>query len=131
MTEIRSITYLSQSQEVVYTFLQDLNNHQALMPENVYNWSSTLDDARFTIQNMAKLALKVGERVPNDRILIIPAEQPPFDLSLQWFFSQENGQTKAELLISADLNMMLKVLASGPLQKLADHQTEKLKELLG
>jgi len=26
---------------------------------------------------------------------------------------------------------MMKMLASGPLQKLADHQTEKLKEILG
>lgn len=130
MTEIVSSVFISQSQSVVFTYLQDLNNHQALMPENVYNWSSTLDEARFTIQNMAKLALKVSERVPNDKVLIIPAEEPPFELSLQWNLSQENNQTKAELLISADLNMMMKMLASGPLQKLADHQTEKLGELL-
>lgn len=131
MTEILSSVLIAQSQEVVYIYLQDLNNHQALMPDNVYNWSSTLDEARFTIQNMAKLVLKVSERIPNEKVLIIPAEEPPFELSLKWILSQENSQTKAELFISADLNMMMKMLVSGPLQKLADHQTEKLKALLG
>ena len=46
----------------VYNFLADLNNHQQLMPENIYNWTSTYDTANFNIQNMAKLAVKVENR---------------------------------------------------------------------
>ncbi|RYG11105.1 MAG: SRPBCC family protein [Chitinophagaceae bacterium] len=131
MTIIESTVELDLAIEKVYEFLADLNNHQQLMPDNIYNWSSTTDEASFTIQNMAKLAIKISSRVPNTEIVAIPTEKPPFDVELKWTVEQnDNGGTIAKHIISADLNMMMKMLASGPLQKLADHQTSKLKEFL-
>jgi carbon monoxide dehydrogenase subunit G len=131
MTIIESSVILNSTPEKVYSFLEDLNNHQQLMPENIYNWSSTKEEASFTIQNMAKLAIKISSKTPNSEIVAIPTEKPPFDVELKWTItSNENGSTTATHLISADLNMMMKMLASGPLQKLADYQTEKLKEIL-
>jgi hypothetical protein len=41
-----------------------------------------------------------------------------------------NGGTIAKHIISADLNMMMKMLAVKPLQNLADHQTQRLTEIL-
>ncbi|MEJ2879998.1 SRPBCC family protein [Pedobacter sp. GR22-6] len=131
MTIIESSTEINQPVEKVYTFLADLNNHQQLMPENIYNWSSTEDEASFTIQNMAKLAIRISDRVENQELTALPTEKPPFDVELKWKV-QDNGKggTTATHLISADLNMMMKMLASGPLQKLADHQTTRLSEIL-
>jgi len=132
MTIIESSVEINLQIDKVYNFLEDLNNHQQLMPENIYNWSSTTDEASFTIQNMAKLAIKISSRLPNSEIIAIPTEKPPFDVELKWTVeSNDNGGTTAKHIISADLNMMMKMLASGPLQKLADHQTQKLKEILG
>ena len=101
----------------VYSFLSDLNNHQQLMPENVENWKSTYDEATFDIKNMTKLSLKVESRVEDTGIKIIPAEKPPFDLELKWSLSMNNNQTEVIFTIAADLNMMMKMVASGPLQK--------------
>jgi carbon monoxide dehydrogenase subunit G len=132
MTIIESAVEVNKPIEQVYAFLSNMNNHEQLMPENIYNWTSTEDDARFTIQNMAKLAIKISNRVENQELTAIPSEKPPFDLELKWTVQDNgNGITTAKHIISADLNMMMKMLASGPLQKLADHQTEKLKEILG
>ena len=132
MTIIESSAEINLPVAQVYQFLADLNNHQQLMPENIYNWSSTADNASFTIQNMAKLAIHISEKVENEKLVAIPTEKPPFDLALQWEVQDNgNGTTKAKHTISADLNMMMKMLASGPLQKLADYQTQKLKEILG
>ncbi len=129
-TSINSTVTLNKSIADVYTFLADLNNHQQLMPENIYNWSSTTDEAAFTIQNMAKLAIKVSSRIPNEVIVAIPSAEAPFDLELKWELKDVgNSTTEATHTISAELNMMLKMLASGPLQQLADHQTAKLKAL--
>jgi hypothetical protein len=33
------------------------------MPDNIQEWTSTADEASFSIQNMAKLSLKIEERV--------------------------------------------------------------------
>ena len=132
MTVIESAVEVNKPVAEVYAFLSNMNNHQQLMPENIYNWESTEDDARFTIQNMAKLAIKISSRIENQEITAIPSEKAPFDVELKWSVADNgNGTTTAKHIISADLNMMMKMLASGPLQKLADHQTGKLKEILG
>ena len=132
MTIIESTVEINSPIDKVYLFLEDLNNHEKLMPENIYNWSSTTDEASFTIQNMAKLALKISSRTPNSEVIAVPTEKPPFDLELTWTVEpNDNGGTTAKHIITADLNMMMKMIAAGPLQKLADHQTQKLKEILG
>lgn len=131
MTVIESTTELNSPVDKVYAFLADMNNHQQLMPENIYNWSSTEDEASFTIQNMAKLAIKITSRIAHKEIVAVPTEKAPFDLELKWTVADNgNGGTTASHIISADLNMMMKMLAAGPLQKLADHQTERLREIL-
>lgn len=131
MTVIESTTEVNLPVEKVYAFLSDMNNHQQLMPENIYNWSSTEDEASFTIQNMAKLAIKISNRIENQEITAIPTEKAPFDLELKWTVADNGkGGTTAAHIISADLNMMMKMLAAGPLQKLADHQTSRLTEIL-
>jgi len=131
MTIIESSVIIDKPVGSIYSFLSDLNNHQQLMPDNIYNWSSTEDEARFTIQNMAKLALKVSSRKKDEEIIAIPSEEAPFAVELKWSLSEKgDGKTLALYTISAELNMMLKMLAAGPLQKLADHQTGALKKAM-
>lgn len=129
MTVIESIVTLNASAASVYNFLTDLNNHQQLMPENVISWTSTKDEARFNIQNMAKLALQVASRNPNE-IIINAVEAPPFPLQLKWEIKEAGTQTQVGFTISAEMNMMMKMLASKQLQKLADHETERLQQLV-
>ena len=131
MAVFQNSVILHKPLATVYAFLADLNNHEQLMPENIYNWTSTADEARFTIQNMAKLALKVSERIENQTVVCIPAEEAPFAITLRWTVEEsQEGQTKATFSIDAELNMMMKMVASGPLQKLVDHQVNSLKEKL-
>jgi len=131
MTVFQNNAIVNKPLSEVYQFLADLNNHEKLMPENIYNWSSTADEARFTIKNMAKLALKVSDRVENETIVCIPAEETPFEIKLSWKTEQVSpSETKATFVIEAQLNMMMKMMASGPLQKLVDYQVNSLKEIL-
>lgn len=132
MTIIQNSATINKPVSEVYAFLADLNNHEQLMPENINNWSSTQDEAKFTIQNMAKIALRLTQRVENKELVCVPAEDAPFDMRLLWKLEElADHITQATFVIEAELNMMMKMLASGPLQKLADHQVEKLKETLG
>lgn len=131
MTIIQNSIKIEKSADEVFQFLSDCRNHEKLMPSNVYNWSATEDEARFTIQNMAKLALKVEQRVPSSLVKFVPAEKAPFDVSMKWEVNSiDENTSEAKLTIEADLNMMLKMIASGPLQKLVDHQVQTLKQVL-
>ncbi len=132
MTIIQNQVTINRPIAEVYAFLADCNNHEQLMPENIYNWSSTRDEAHFTIQNMAKLALKVDRRTENGEVVFVPSEKAPFDVTLRWtVVPQGEDATRAALIIEADLNMMMKMLAVKPLQKLVDEQLEKLKQVVG
>jgi carbon monoxide dehydrogenase subunit G len=130
MTTFQSKGAINKPVSDVYLFLSDMNNHQQLMPDGVTNWQSTTNDASFTVQNMLKLSLKMGECAANREIKIIPSEKPPFDLELKWALSSNNDQTNVVFTITADLNMMMKMMASGPLQKLADHEVQTLSKIL-
>ena len=130
MTTFESTATINRPVNEVYTFLADMNNHQQLMPDSITEWSSTVDEASFNIQNMVKLSLKVDSRTPDELISIIPAAKPPFDMNLSWALSGDKNQTTVTYTISADLNMMMKMMASGPLQKLTDHETYTLAKVL-
>jgi len=130
MTTFESKITINKPVAEVYNFLADMNNHQQLMPENIYNWSSTRDTASFTIQNMAKLGVKIATRTENTSVIIIPSDVAPFDLEMKWELSSVANGTNVLYTVSADLNMMMKMLASGPLQKLVDHQTQSLGSIL-
>jgi carbon monoxide dehydrogenase subunit G len=130
MTIFQSNIQINKPVADVYHFLADMNNHQQLMPDNIENWTSDSNGASFDIPNMVKLSLEIEERVPNQEIRIIPAAKPPFDLELKWALSSNNKQTEVIFTISADLNIMMKMIASGPLQKLADTETANLANLL-
>ncbi|NQD70591.1 SRPBCC family protein [Sphingobacterium shayense] len=132
MTIIQNNIEVQKSVAEVYAFLSDLNNHEQLMPENITNWSSSYDHASFTIKNMAKLSLKMSQRIENKELVCVPEGDTPFALTLRWKIDQQGASTTiASFVIEAELNMMMKMMASGPLQKLVDHQVNKLKEILG
>src|SRR5690554_775402 len=65
MTVIQNQISIDRPVADVYAFLADCNNHEQLMPDSIYDWVSTRDEARFTIRNMAKLALRVDRRTEN------------------------------------------------------------------
>ena len=131
MTVFESKAIINRPLDEVFSFLSDMHNHKQLMPENVSNISATTDEISFSIQNMLNLTLKVTDRADNESILIEPSEAAPFRTSIKWTVSDYgNRTTAATIAISAELNMMLKMMASGPLQKLVNHQTAQLQRIL-
>jgi hypothetical protein len=50
---------------------------------------------------------------------------------LSWELTGDADNTLATFTINAELNMMMKMMASGPLQKLAEHETQRLAAILG
>ena len=126
MTVFESDITISQPVEKVYSFLSDLNNHKILMPDNIDNWVSSKDTAAFNIKNISKMNLEVASRTKNLEIIIIPVEKTLFNLQLKWNLASDDVGTTVTYTITAELNMMMKVLASAQLQKLADSETQNL-----
>ncbi|GAA4912908.1 SRPBCC family protein [Mucilaginibacter defluvii] len=129
MTVFESIVHIERPVAELFAFLSDMNNHQQLMPPHVQDWRSTADEISFSIQNMASLRLVVDQRIEDSVVSITAVDEPPFKVNFRWLLAQEAGHTSVQYSITAELNMMMKMFASGPLQKLADHETAALAAL--
>lgn len=110
----------------VYQFLADFNNHGQLMPDNVQNWSASYNEASFMVQNTIKLSLQIAERIENKAVNIAAINNPPFPIQLNWSLTANGDSTDVTFTINAELNMMMKMMVSTPLQKLADHEAGSL-----
>jgi hypothetical protein len=107
-----------------------MNNFGKLMPEQVINWQSTDDSCSFTIKGMTDLSMRISEKTPNSKIIIVPGDNPPFPFSLICQLNEEKKDTtKAQILFNAELSMMMELLAKNPLQNFINLLVEKLKEL--
>ena len=120
MTRIESEkVFISKSPTDVFSFLSDFNNYKLLMPEQVVDWKSTIDECSFTIKGMASLGMKIAEKKPVSEIKIIKNGKAPFDFELCCLIesSDENqNQCYLQLFFDADLNPFLKMMAEIPLK---------------
>lgn len=114
----------------VYQFLADFNNHGQLMPDNVQNWSASYNEAGFMVQNTVKLSLQITERIENQAVNITAINNPPFPIQLNWLLVANGESTDVTFTINAEPGGLMKMMVSGPLQKLANHEIESLAAVL-
>lgn len=114
----------------VYQFLADFNNHGQLMPDNVQNWSASYNEAGFMVQNTVRLSLQITERIENQAVNITAINNPPFPVQLHWSLIANGESTDVTFTINAEPGGLMKMMVSGPLQKLANHEVSSLAALL-
>jgi carbon monoxide dehydrogenase subunit G len=114
--------------EVVFSFVNDFNKLGMLMPEKVSNWQATAETCSFEIQGMAKLNMRVAERIES-KLLVLKADGAnPFDYKLTIHLFPAN-EMRCEVMVefNAALNPMLSMMASKSLQKLVEQMVDQLK----
>jgi len=101
------------------------------MPPQVTDWKSTEDSCFFTIQGMTSLGMRIKERIPFSKIIIIPEGKVPFNFELHCLFAEkENNQTEAQLIFDADMNPMLNMMATKPLTNFVNILVQQLKVII-
>jgi carbon monoxide dehydrogenase subunit G len=116
----------------LYAHITDLRNFESLMPEQVIDWSATEDSCTFTIKNLSTIDMMIDQRIPGEKVVLVSGSKSPVEFKLTCrLASMAENITRASISIEADLNPMLKMMASRPLQNLADIMGEKMKEHFG
>lgn len=118
-----------QSQEVtidkpaegIYKFLTNLNNFEKLMPAEVSDWKSTIDECTFTLKGMPSIGFMITEQTPHTNIVYKGIGKLPAAVFLKVAIQPYNdNKCKAQLFLEADLNPMLKMMVEKPLTKFLD-----------
>ena len=121
---------INKPAEEIFVFLSDFNNFEKLMPEQVTNWRATKENCSFTIQGMADLAMKMGQRTEFTTVTYISDGNKPFAFDLNTYFNAVDAhKTETQIILNADLNPMLKMMAGRPLKNFVNLLVNKLKEV--
>jgi hypothetical protein len=132
MSDIKSEkTKVACSISKIYGFVSDFNNFQKLMPDQVTNWQSNSDSCSFNISGMGALALRIKEKYPETKIVIVPdaGTKIPFTFQLICKLQSVSADlTEAEFIFEHEMPAMISLMASRPLQNMVDIFAKKLKE---
>ena len=134
MTVIESDkSQISQPPAVVFEFLSDVRNYEKLLPQDrISDWTATETDCSFAIPGMAKINLNLSEKVPVEKIVLQSGEGSSikFSLSMELTSATDADTTEGKIVLSADLNPFLKMMAQGPLNNLINYMVKNLEKVL-
>lgn len=129
MTKYESrIGVVKQSDEKIYNYLSDFNNFKDIVPsDKLKDYQSTEESCSFTIDGLGRAGMEIIEKKPNELIKITGDE----DSKLNFFFWVQIKQvaemdSRIKLTIKAELNPMLKMVASKPIQSFLDKLIDQL-----
>ncbi len=103
----------------VHRYLSDIRNLQTLVPDGkVRNLEVEGDSCRFTIDGIGEVGVRKAKVISDDRIRFESEGSRPFRFDLEIELNEmPGGNTEMRLVLSADLNMMMKMMARKPLQE--------------
>jgi carbon monoxide dehydrogenase subunit G len=116
----------------LYTFLQDMNNFQQLLPQDrISEWKSDGRSCSFKVQGAATIGLElVGGEAPV-HVVMKATDSSPFPFTLDVFLKEEGGVTTAWQEFKGDINPFIKMMVEKPLKNLFDHIADKMKAVHG
>ena len=129
-SEIKSIR---ASDAAIFAALSDLRNAEKLkerIPQDkVKNIELTEDSISFEVAPVGALSLKIIEREPNKTIKFA-ADHAPVDFFVWLQLKQvAENDTKLKVTLKADLNPMIKMMASKPLAQFVNMLAEALAKM--
>jgi len=115
--------------EKVFSFLGNFDNFSSLMPEQVANWQSTGDSCSFEVKGLATLGLRITEKTPCTYISMKGEGKIPFGFTLDSYIQEkETQQCQVQLMIEADMNPFIAMMAEKPLHNFIDMILPRLKQ---
>ena len=126
----------NRSKKELFEYIGDMNNMPPILPEQVVDIKADYDNLAFTIQGMGSVALQVTKREPDKLIQLSPIGKTPFQFVLNVHIRNAGQRTEDRELcseccfeIDADLNPLMQMMASRPLQNLVNMMASKVDSL--
>ena len=113
----------------IYGFLSNFDNFTKLLPDQVANWQSTGDSCSFEVKGLATIGLRITDKIPFTRIRMAGEGKLPFGFTFETFIQEiADHQCQVQMVIDADMNPFIAMMAEKPLQNFVDMLLPRLKE---
>jgi hypothetical protein len=119
------------SQTVVYNYISDFRNFAHLLPaEQLHHVKITDQTLEFGLDGLGNVGMQIAEKHPYDRLAIKAIEGTAANFAFTIFIDEaEKHASSAHIILEAQLNMFLEMMASAPLQRFLDLIIDKLSEI--
>lgn len=133
MTTIESKhVHIGKGAQELYTFLQDMNNFQQLLPqERISEWKSDGRSCSFKVQGAATIGLELDGGTAPEHVRLKATDRSPFPFSLDVHLKETEGTTEAWQVFNGEINPFIKMMVEKPLKNLFDHIADKMKAVHG
>ncbi|HQW06637.1 MAG TPA: hypothetical protein PLV08_07455 [Flavobacteriales bacterium] len=133
MTTIESKhVVIGKAAQDLYTFLQDMNNFQQLLPQDrISEWKSDGSSCSFKVQGAATIGLQLDGGTEPNLVKMKATERSPFPFTLDVHLNEQDGTTEAWQVFNGDINPFIKMMVEKPLKNLFDHIADKMKAVHG
>ncbi|GLH70083.1 hypothetical protein GETHPA_16160 [Geothrix rubra] len=134
MTTLQTATAtLPVSADALYAFLSDLSKHRAFLEPAAQNFQGEADRHSYVIEVMGMKMpqeLVVKERVPGQRVSLLPGGKKMFDHELRFEIAASGSGSTLRLVDEADIPAMMKMMgAEKLLQGQLDTALARIQEL--
>ena len=121
---------VSKSPQEVFDFFSNLNNFEALMPENISKFEVLSDEKfLFALKGMPEIILKKKEAVaPNKIMLGAAGGKIDFGLNINIVETSDNT-SDVQLDFNGDFNPMMAMMIKGPITKFIETLSSNLENL--
>ena len=121
---------IANSAKNIFTYLSDFNNFSKLMPPQVTNWQSSVDECSFTINGMATIGMKIIDKAPHTKITITSHGKVPFEFKLFVLLTEKDASNcVGQLTFESDMNPMIKMMVEKPLGNFFNMLAQKMKDI--
>ncbi|MDD3876389.1 MAG: hypothetical protein PHT69_07190 [Bacteroidales bacterium] len=120
---------INASDKSIFDYLGNFNNFETLVHDKIEDWHSDENSCRFSVKGLATIALRIRDKFPNSKIIVMSDGQSPVDFTLIFnidFLTENSSVFYIEFL--AEMNMLMSSMLKTPLQNFVDLLAKKLKE---
>ena len=112
----------------IYTVISDFNNFTPILRDKVEGWSVEDDVCSFRVKGFT-VRLRMAEKTPYSSVKLTGDEGSPFDFAFWVQLKKvDDNDTRMRLTLHAKLNMMMKMMIGGKLEKGLDDMAVKIAE---
>jgi carbon monoxide dehydrogenase subunit G len=129
MLTIESKTGTAQgSPEQVFNYITDFTHFAGLLPaERLTDLDVQPERIAFGIQGLGRIGLEIREKTPYSSVVVGAAKDSSADFNFTVHLTgSASGTSQVRIVLTANLNLFLEMMAKGPLQQLADLMIDRL-----
>ena len=124
---------LSCTPKEVFDFVTDIRNFEQFIPEGtIYNWQSAKDTCSFSVSMIGTVSLQIEKKEPYNKVIFSGDALKKNDFSLVLnILENENNNAEVKVLLEADLNPMLKMMANKPILQFLEMPIREMENFNG